>query len=203
MKQEQPYNPLDKENLGLSVAEALLSRPVEPLPPGDIFLGAGIYVIYYWGDFPAYAPLAERNREAGSPELPIYVGRATPKGGRKGSRLKGGMTGPVLYKRLMKHADSIREAKSLDLQDFSCRYLVVDEIWIPLAESLLIEQFLPPWNLIVEGFGNHDPGSGRYNQQRSPWDVLHPGRKWVERCQVSKKTPEQILVSLERHFAGS
>ena len=43
------YNPLDKINLGNSVATALLEQPVHPL--GDIpsFEGAGIYVLYYRG----------------------------------------------------------------------------------------------------------------------------------------------------------
>ncbi len=31
-------------------------------------------------------------------------------------------------------------------------------------------------NKIIDGFGNHDPGKGRYNQLRSRWDKLHPGR---------------------------
>jgi hypothetical protein len=29
----------------------------------------------------------------------------------------------------------------------------------------------------VDGFGNHDPGKGRYKQARSDWDVIHPGRQ--------------------------
>ena len=37
------YNPLDKVNLGKSVADALLSRPVEPLGQIAPFEGAGIY----------------------------------------------------------------------------------------------------------------------------------------------------------------
>jgi len=32
-----------------------------------------------------------------------------------------------------------------------------------------------------DGFGNHDPGSGRYNQKRSVWDQVHPGRSWATR----------------------
>jgi hypothetical protein len=31
MRVETPYNPLDKKNLGVSVADALLARRVEPL----------------------------------------------------------------------------------------------------------------------------------------------------------------------------
>jgi hypothetical protein len=74
---ETPYNPLDKKNLGISVADAMLARPVSPLTPGDRFLGAGIYAIYYVGDFPSYAPVAERNHD-GRFEAPIYVGKAIP-----------------------------------------------------------------------------------------------------------------------------
>jgi hypothetical protein len=67
------------------------------------------------------------------------------------------------------------------LEDFQCRFLVVDDIWIPLAESMLIEIFRPAWNMVIDGFGIHAPGKGRYGQQRSVWDSLHPGRSWAER----------------------
>jgi hypothetical protein len=36
-----PFNPLDKTNLGESVADALLLQPVGPLPPEEPFIGAG------------------------------------------------------------------------------------------------------------------------------------------------------------------
>lgn len=49
MKHENPYNPLDKKNLGASVAEALLERTVHPLGKLEVFVGAGIYAIYYTG----------------------------------------------------------------------------------------------------------------------------------------------------------
>jgi hypothetical protein len=51
----------------------------------------------------------------------------------------------VLFRRLNEHAQSIAQAENLELSDFSCRYLVVDDIWIPLGESLLIEKFAPIW----------------------------------------------------------
>jgi hypothetical protein len=40
----------------------------------------------------------------------------------------------------------------------------------------MIEQFRPIWNLVIDGFGNKDPGKRRATQYRSLWDVLHPGR---------------------------
>lgn len=58
-----PFNPLDKQNLGASVAEALLSKDAHPLEELTSFQGAGIYAIYYTGDHPAYRQLAELNRD--------------------------------------------------------------------------------------------------------------------------------------------
>lgn len=188
------YNPLDKINLGNSVATALLEQPVHPL--GDIpsFEGAGIYVLYYRGSFPAYAPIAAAN--ADEARWPIYIGKAIPSGGRKGASLTASARGTSLYKRLAEHRDSIREVErgsgSLAVADFQARYLTVDDIWIPLGESLLIARFRPIWNIALDGFGNHDPGKGRYNGLRPLWDHLHPGRDWATRCAVRDETIPEV-----------
>lgn len=197
---DTPYNPLDKKNLGISVADALLASPISSLPPEERFVGAGIYAIYYVGDFEPYAPVAERNRY-GRFEAPIYVGKAIPAGARRGGGL-GVTTGPVLFRRLNEHAQSVANVENLNLADFFCRYLTVDDIWIPLGESLLIEKFAPIWNSTVEGFGNHDPGSGRYNSQKPPWDVVHPGRPWADRLKDNKKSAQQILDTLTLRLSG-
>lgn len=199
MKKEETYNPLHKKNLGVSVADALLSRDISALPPDDSFIGAGIYAIYYTGSHPAYTKIANENRDERY-ETPIYVGKAVPAGARKGGFGLDADPGIVLYKRLNEHAKSIEQAENLELADFECRYLVVDDIWIPLGESLLIENFSPAWNQIIDGFGNHDPGSGRYNQKRSYWDALHPGRAWAERLKDSDKTEAQIRALLDQHL---
>ena len=102
-----------------------------------------------------------------------------------------------MYNRLAEHAESIQCTKNLDIEDFACRYLVVDDIWIPLGESLLIEMFSPIWNRLIDGFGNHDPGKGRYQQQRSPWDVLHPGRTWAEKLQPHSKSEGELIKAAE------
>ena len=81
-----PFNPLDKRHLGESVGQALLHQPVVPLSEIPTFIGAGIYALYYTGKFPAYEPLASAN-SGGNFCAPIYVGRAVPKGARKGSEL--------------------------------------------------------------------------------------------------------------------
>lgn len=197
MKEETPFNPLDKKNLGVSVAETLLDRQVSSLPPVS-FNGAGVYAIYYVGDFPAYSFISEKNGE-GKFQAPIYVGKAVPAGARKGGFGLDKPAGNVLYKRLAEHSDSIKSAKNLRITDFLCRYLVVDDIWIPLGESLLIEMFSPLWNKLIDGFGNHDPGKGRYNQQKSAWDVIHPGRSWAEKLQPNLKARGKFLDMIKEY----
>ena len=177
----KPYNPLDKMNLGGSVADAMLESAVYPLDGLESFNGAGIYAIYYTGDFEAYKPLAAKNK-GGKFEAPIYVGKAVPPGARKGNFGLDSEPGPALHKRLQEHAESVNTVENLRIEDFFCRFLVVDDIWIPLGESLLIAKFAPIWNKLIDGFGNHDPGKGRYQGMRSKWDTLHPGRIWAAKC---------------------
>jgi len=188
----ETYNPLDKRRLGESVAKALLARQVSVLPPSETFVGAGIYALYYTGLFAPYRKIREKNAEDGW-AAPIYIGKAVPPGARKGGYGLGESPGEVLYRRLREHCDSIEQAENLSLSEFRCRYLIVDDIWIPLGESLLISTFSPLWNQMLDGFGNHDPGAGRYNQQRSPWDVIHPGRSWAQKLKPNIRSRDEIL----------
>ncbi|MDW8214501.1 MAG: Eco29kI family restriction endonuclease [Roseiflexaceae bacterium] len=198
----KPFNPLDKKNLGISVTQALLSQSLHPLPPKQKFDGAGIYAIYYAGGYELYEPLRIRGDDD-TETSPIYVGKAVPAGARMGRFGLDTPPGPVLFNRLKEHAESIKQTSDLNLEDFRCRFLVVDDIWIPLGETLLIEQFQPIWNSIVPGFGNHDPGKGRYNQQRSAWDTLHPGRPWAARLQDHPKTRDQITLEVRQALTSS
>lgn len=186
-----PFNPLDKKNLGASVAEAMLAGAVHPLGGLSEFKGAGIYAIYYSGDFESYGEIAKRNQGANA-TAPIYIGKAVPAGARKGGGSGSGTGGRSLFNRLSEHAESIRAVSNLKIEDFSCRFLVVDDIWIPLGESLLIARFSPVWNAMIDGFGNHDPGSGRYNGMRPRWDVLHSGRGWAFKCKGRPESAEDI-----------
>lgn len=186
-----PFNPLDKRNLGENVCQAMLRQSPIPFGELDRFSGAGIYAIYYVGKFSAYQTISVENRK-GRFNTPIYVGKAVPKGARKGGDL-GADPGNDLYSRLKQHEKSIEYAENLVVADFYCRYLVVDDIWIPLAESLLIAMFNPLWNKLIDGFGNHDPGKGRHLGLRPRWDVLHPGRPWADKCAPRSETGKQII----------
>ena len=193
----KPFNPLDKRNLGESVADALLQTEAKSLPP-DQFIGAGVYALYYTGPFSPYGRLADVNRD-GQFRCPIYVGKAVPPGARKG-----GLEvehGQAMYKRLVEHSESVNATRNLEIADFFCRFLAVDDIWIPLAESMLIERFKPVWNRVLDGFGNHDPGKGRYQGMMPQWDCLHPGRTWAKQLQPCANSAEQLAEKVEAYLS--
>ena len=179
---------------------AFNGTPVCELPPPR-FTGSGVYAIYCTAKKGIYERYGNKVNRMGY-NVPIYVGKAVPAGARKGGFGLGTDPGLALYNRLREHADSVNEAKNLELRDFSCRFLAVDDIWIPLAESLLIERFSPLWNRVLDGFGNHDPGKGRYNQQKSPWDTLHPGRNWAERLQPNAANSQETLTMQIKAFVS-
>lgn len=179
MSDTEPFNPLAIPNLAESVVTQLLASDATPLADVTTFNGAGVYAIYYSGQtapFTPYADLAAANADAWT--YPIYVGKAIPAGGRKGVAVAANSR--ALFGRLREHRDSVAAASNLAVEDFAARWLVVEDIWIPLGESLLISRFSPLWNALIDGFGNHDPGAGRRNGMRSRWDTIHPGRAWAE-----------------------
>lgn len=196
----KPYNPLEKGNLAESIVRAILESPVKPLSETFRLSGAGVYVIYYAGRLKCYSPIAEKNR-GGKFSQPIYIGKAIPKGGRKGGLSEDASAkGTALRDRLGQHFASISEVADLEAADFHFQSLVVDDIWIPLGENILIEQYKPVWNRVMDGFGNKDPGQRRKEQYRSPWDVVHPGRRFAEKLGANPRSAEEILADLMSYF---
>jgi hypothetical protein len=131
----------------------VLEQPVHRLTEVLIFEGAGVYIIYYTGDYVPYKPIAQKNKRQRW-DQPIYVGEAARKGARKGGVLTEGPAGRALFNRLKNHADSIEHVNNLKVSDFWCRYLVIKDFFIPLCESLLIDRYIPIWNKVIDGFGN-------------------------------------------------
>lgn len=199
MSSRHLFNPLDKRNLGKSIVNALENiRPVKLASLAE-FKGAGIYALYYAGEYAPYAPLQKLNSAV--PCHPVYVGKALAAGSRKGNSEISGLDSWALWQRLREHADSIASVQDLKVADFSCKYLVIDEIWIGLGESLLIQAYSPLWNVSVDGFGNHDPGAGRRKGRRPAWDEIHSGRAWAKRLQPAKHSREELLKIIETHLA--
>lgn len=193
-----PFNPLDKQNLGASVAEALLSKNVHSLKELTTFEGAGIYAIYYTGDHPAYEMLTNLNSD-NKFLLPIYVGKAVPPGARMGLT-NPDKVGNVLFKRLREHTETLVAASNLSIDDFFCRFLVVDDIWIPLGESLVISRYKPIWNSLIDGFGNHHPGKNRMTGLRPRWDQLHPGRDWGNQLTPRSETEDELVRDAQQYL---
>ena len=185
------YDPLDYDNIGKSILDALLLQAPAALPPLEKFDGAGVYALYYTGDFELY-----RGISSPALEVPIYVGCAVPPGGRKGADFAApSEIGTVLHRRLSEHSGSIEDAENLSIEDFKCRYIVVLPVWVRLAESLLISRYKPIWNVYLDGFGNHPPGKGRKAMARPAWDILHPGRRWARRLKA-KQTSEEVIARI-------
>ncbi len=146
-------------------------------------------------------PVAALNRE-GKFTKPIYVGKAVPQGARKGGFGLNTAPGNALYNRLGEHAKSIGSAQNLNADHFFCRYLISDDIWIPLGESLLIQRFQPIWNVLIDGFGNHTTGKRRASQNRSPWDTIHPGRPWAALLPQNPRAPKQFHSLISKFLKG-
>lgn len=175
--------------------------PVHQLPPPVKFHGTGVYAIYYTGKSPLYKNLYEENRIEF--HQPIYVGKAVPSGWRQAKDAKIGAITHELFRKLKEHAKSIKQVSNLDEPDFFCRFMILEEganHLIGTVEAALIRYYKPIWNTQIDGFGNHDPGSGRYNQAKSEWDVLHPGRPWADKCIGKPATVSKIEEKAAAYF---
>lgn len=172
------------------------------LPPPEQFMGAGVYGLYYLGDFEPYQSLALTNRRYLT--RPIYIGKAVPRGWRTGRVTED--EEKDLSRRLREHSGSINSAVNLRLDDFRCRFVILtgsESNLITTVEAALIRKHLPLWNSTVDGFGNHDPGGGRYEQSPSEWDVLHPGRTWATRLRGSRPELGNIIGKIRARLMAS
>lgn len=177
--------------------------PVYPIDGLPRFNGTGIYALYYTGPNPIYAPVSEANRLAYN--LPIYVGKAVPQGWRRARTSDGDGTkaSNELHRRISEHKRNIDGAPGLEPGHFSCRFVIFESgasDMIGTIEAALIKNFRPLWNTTLDGFGNHDPGKGRYAQAKSDWDVLHHHRAWANKCTGIPKGEQVILENIRRHF---
>jgi hypothetical protein len=66
-----------------------------------------------------------------------------------------------------------------------------------MAERFLLETFQPVWNVRLEGFGIHDPGSGRHQGELPWWDALHPGRTWAANLRQTRTSEDAVQLLKE------
>ncbi len=190
------FDPTDPNTAGRVVALTLVAQARHPLAAIPEFYGAGVYAIYYRGDFAPYAPLAGTDH-------PIYVGKADPDNQAAKDAVS---QGTKLSGRLNEHAKSIRKATTtLSIDDFECRFLIVQTGFQKSAEDYLINFFKPIWNSetkICFGLGKHGDSSETRGNKRSPWDTMHPGREWADASTENQKAPELILSQIAGHLAN-
>ena len=190
------FDPTDPNTAGRVVALTLVAQARHRLAAIPEFYGAGVYAIYYCGDFAPYAPLAGADH-------PIYVGKADPDNQAAKDAVS---QGTKLSGRLNEHAKSIRKATStLNIDDFECRFLIVQTGFQKSAEDYLINFFRPIWNSEMKvcfGLGKHGDSSETRGNKRSPWDTMHPGRGWADSTDGDQKAPELILSQIERHLTN-
>ncbi|MBN1976974.1 MAG: Eco29kI family restriction endonuclease [Anaerolineae bacterium] len=177
------------------------NTPVHDLVSPDAFAGTGVYGLYYVGDHELYAEISRVNKRMCM--QPIYVGKAVPPGWWAARSQE--TEAPVLYRRLQEHARSIQQTEDLLVDDFFCRFMILEgatsDLVVPV-EAELIRRYVPLWNSVVDGFGNHDPGKGRYNQARSEWDILHSGRPWAERLTGESPRLEDVIAKVRQHLGN-
>jgi len=174
-----------------------INCPPIPLPPPSKFEGGGVYALYFTGTEGIYSLLGQKNDR--SLDQPVYIGQASSKGVRKGKIEN--RQGMRLYNRLREHYRSISNVDNLSTSDFRCRFILMagNEIGlIRSVESALITRYKPLWNTTIDGFGIHDPGTGRDKQLWSEWDSLHPGRKFTRKLQTSPQPIGPILEKINR-----
>ncbi len=195
LRPDSIFDPTDPNTAGRVVALTMVAQHRHALARIPDFYGAGVYAIYYKGDFGPYAMLKGK-------EHPIYVGKADPDNPAAKDAMQ---QGTKLSARLREHANSIRKARTtLDIDDFECRFLIVQTGFQKSAEDYLINFFKPIWNSetkICFGLGKHGDSSDTRGNKRSPWDTLHPGRAWADSTTDNQKAPELILEQINVHLA--
>ncbi|CAI8907764.1 Eco29kI family restriction endonuclease [Pseudomonas sp. IT-194MI4] len=188
------FDPSAPNTAGRVVALTLVAQPRHPLSEIPDFYGAGVYAIYYRGDFVPYRLLSNTDH-------PIYIGQAAPD---EASAKDAVGQGTKLSARLREHARNIRKVDStLNISDFECRFLIVQSGFQTSAENYLINFFRPIWNAetkVCFGLGKHGDSSDTRANKRSPWDTLHPGRTWAESTVIDQKPYEQIVEQIAAHL---
>jgi hypothetical protein len=173
--------------------------PVHRVPVSDRFSGTGVYAIYCVAKSGIYSKFHLINRTAF--RVPIYVGKAVPKGWRQSRQLSSKQSKSYeLSSRLREHSRSIDLGENLELADYFCRLMILEgkeSDLIGTVEAALIRKYQPIWNTLIDGFGNHDPGRGRYEQAKSDWDVCHPGRAWANKCLGRHADKDVLYKSIE------
>ncbi|MFP4554866.1 MAG: Eco29kI family restriction endonuclease [Actinomycetota bacterium] len=129
----------------------------DPMPITEVRGARAVYLIFYTGSCHLYERISDGT-------LPIYVGQTAD-----------------LSRRIQEHVYSLEHARDLRVDNF---HVVSESLktlgGALLGESALTDALAPVWNdARFSGFGSKHQGLTRAEGQApSPWDRLHPGRRW-------------------------
>lgn len=157
------------------------------------FYGSGVYALYY------NASAVDAYRPISGSETPIYVGKAIPDSPTAETAFD---QGPAIWKRLKEHRRSI-VAGDLDPAHFRYRYAVIQSGMESAVEDFMIRLFKPIWNKeikVCHGIGKHGDAATTRANKRSPWDTMHPGRRWAKDTKKDQASKSQILAKIAKHF---
>ncbi len=191
------FDPAAFHTIAHVIATAVFAQASHPLEQVPDELGSGVYALFYTGPLECYSAICNKN-------FPIYVGSAIPeKYDARNSREQGISLSKRLgeHKRTISRVEANPDGGNLKISHFRYRYLMVRSGWELAAEQYLIRQFKPVWNRetkICFGFGKHGDAAETRANKRSPWDVLHPGRKWATTETI--RTPEDLERDILAHF---
>ncbi len=167
-------------------------RPLDSLADSP-FLGSGVYAIYYHGKSEqAYLPIS-------CTETPIYVGKADPRNPQAETTEE---QGNVLHARIKYHSNNMIKA-NLPLKDFFFRASPIQTGMQSAVEDFMIRLFRPIWNKEIKicfGIGKHGDKATTRANRRSPWDTMHPGRKWAEATTTDQMQRHEIEAKIAEHF---
>lgn len=183
---------------GIAKFFAFSFATLDPVPFSRLeehpFWGSGVSAIYYRGKSEAaYAPISRT-------ETPIYVGKADPKDAFAETLED---QGQMLFKRLREHARNITHTE-LSLDDFHCRAATIQSGMQAAVEEFMIQLFRPIWNKSVgvcHGLGKHGDSATTRQNKRSPWDTMHPGRRWARATLANQAERHEIEARIEAHFS--
>lgn len=71
------------------------------------------------------------------------------------------------------------------------------------VEEFMILLFRPIWNKQVNicyGIGKHGDKATTRANKRSPWDTMHPGRKWAKDTTADQVPRAEVEVQIAGHF---
>jgi hypothetical protein len=92
---------------------------------------------------------------------------------------------------------------NLPLADFYYRAAPIQTGMQAAVEDFMIRLFRPIWNKQIKicfGIGKHGDSAKTRANRRSPWDTMHPGRKWAADTKSDQMNREGIEARIADHF---